>query len=221
MAKIKFGMIVTDGRGKLGGQVFSKNRSGSYIRTKVTPVNPQTTIQQAVRASFGAFSQAWSGLSASTILAWNEAVSSWSKTDIFGDLRNPTGKNLYVRLNQQLAVSLQASISTPPAKLEMVQGIVSAATVDATANTIDFTGIYAGGDANVMIFATPPLSAGTSYVKNKLRLIYPTLASSFSDLACYAAYETVFGTSPDASQNIKFGIKYVLPNGQVSPLQIL
>lgn len=46
MAKIKFGMMMTDARGKLGGQVFSKNRSGSYVRTKVTPVNPQTTTQQ-------------------------------------------------------------------------------------------------------------------------------------------------------------------------------
>lgn len=221
MAKIKFGMIVTDGRGKLGGQVFSKNRSGSYIRTKVTPVNPQTTVQQLVRASFGALSQAWSGLGANTIKQWNEAVSSWSKTDIFGDLRNPTGKNLYVRLNQQLSVSLQPGITTPPAKLEMVQGIVTQAIVDATANTINFTGIYSGGDANIMVFATPPLSAGTSYVKNQLRAIYPTLASSFDDAVCYSQYELKFGTSPDATQNIKFGIKYVLPNGQVSPLQIL
>ena len=42
MAKIKFGMMMTDASGKLGGQVFSKNRGGSYVRTKVTPTNPQT-----------------------------------------------------------------------------------------------------------------------------------------------------------------------------------
>jgi hypothetical protein len=54
MAKIKFGMMMTDARGKLGGHVFSKNRSGAYVRTKVTPVNGQTTAQTGVRAIFGA-----------------------------------------------------------------------------------------------------------------------------------------------------------------------
>src|SRR5690606_26146133 len=99
MAKIKFGMMMTDARGKLGGQVFSKNRGGSYIRTKVTPSNPRSSFQQAIRTLLSGFSQAWSSLTANQRSAWNGAVSNWSKTDIFGDIKNPTGKNLFVRLN--------------------------------------------------------------------------------------------------------------------------
>jgi len=120
MAKIKFGMMMTDARGKLGGQVFSKNRSGSYVRTKVTPINPQKPAQTAVRATFGAIAQAWSGLDQAQRDAWDGAVSNWQKTDIFGDVVNPTGKSLYQRLNTQLVASVQAQIGLPPAKLEMV-----------------------------------------------------------------------------------------------------
>ena len=62
MAKIKFGMMMTDASGKLGGQVFSKNRGGSYVRTKVTPTNPQSTAQMSIRGIFASISSRWSSL---------------------------------------------------------------------------------------------------------------------------------------------------------------
>lgn len=92
--KIKFGALVTDGRGKLGGHVASKNRSGNYLRTKVTPSNPQTAAQQATRAVLGSLSTAWSGLTLAQRNSFNSAVGDWSGTNIFGDIKNPTGKNL-------------------------------------------------------------------------------------------------------------------------------
>jgi hypothetical protein len=53
MAKINFGQTVNDARGKLGGTVFSKNKSGAYTRRKVTPANPRTVAQSRVRNFFG------------------------------------------------------------------------------------------------------------------------------------------------------------------------
>ena len=63
MARIKFGMMMTDARGKLGGQVFTKTRSGATVRTKVTPVNLKSSAQALVRNRFGSLSQGWRGLS--------------------------------------------------------------------------------------------------------------------------------------------------------------
>ena len=45
MAKVLFSALISDMRNKLNGSVFAKNRGGSYLRTKVTPVNPQTVAQ--------------------------------------------------------------------------------------------------------------------------------------------------------------------------------
>lgn len=56
------GFGAVDGRGKIGGHVASKNRSGAYARIKVTPVNPQTTFQQVARNLLTSLSQGWRAL---------------------------------------------------------------------------------------------------------------------------------------------------------------
>ena len=65
--KIKWGAMVVDGSGKLGGHVASKNRGGSYFRTKVTPTNPNSTSQAAVRSRLTALSQAFRALTIAQI----------------------------------------------------------------------------------------------------------------------------------------------------------
>ena len=220
MAKIKFGMMMTDARGKLGGQVFSKNRGGAYVRTKVTPTNPQTTFQTAVRSTFAAFSQAWSGLSDTLRSAWDGAVSNWSTTDVFGDLKNPTGKSLYLRLNQRAVNAGYASFTGVPAKAEMVEGIVTEVEVAIGATEINISDNYSGSGARLVISATPVLSDGTTYVKNRLRDIYNELGSNNNPNSLYSAYVARFGV-PSADDNIYFGIKYVLSSGQSSPVQTI
>ena len=209
---------MVDARGKLGGHVFSKNRSGSYLRTKVTPVNGQTTAQMGVRALFGAISQQWSGLTQAQRDAFDGAVEDWSRTDIFGDLKNPTGKNLYQRLNNQLQVAGLSAITAPPLKLEMPDAIVSDVNIDLTADTITLTGADASASTQVVVWATAPLSQGTKFVKNRLYQIDSFAGNVAVPGDLYTAYVAKFG-APLAGQNIHFGIKYVLATGQASPMQ--
>lgn len=220
MAKIKWGMIVADGRGKLGGQVFSKNRSGAYIRTKVTPTNPQTSAQTIVRQSFAVFSQAWSALTATLIASWNGAVKDWATTDVFGDIKNPTGKNLFLRLNQSATQAGYPSFTAVPAKLEMVEGVITSVVVNTTLDEINSLGYYEGVDARLVVSATPPVSNGTSYVKNRLRQFYNCLSDEYTGGEAFGLYTARFGR-PVVGQKIFFGFKYVLPNGQQSPVQII
>lgn len=220
MAKIKFGMMMTDARGKLGGQVFSKNRGGAYVRTKVTPTNPQTTFQTGVRTTFAAFSQAWSGLSDAVRSSWDGAVSSWATTDVFGDLKNPTGKSLYLRLNQRAVNAGYTSFSTVPAKAEMVEGIVTEVSVEITGAELSLLGAYAGADARIVLSGTSVLSDGTSYVKNRLRDFYTATGLGYDPASAYDAYVARFG-APTAGSNVYFGVKYVLASGQSSPVQIV
>ncbi|GAI27992.1 unnamed protein product, partial [marine sediment metagenome] len=56
MALVQYGGGVLDARGSIGGQVHSKNRFGSYIRARTTPVNPQTNRQDAVRVAVSSLS---------------------------------------------------------------------------------------------------------------------------------------------------------------------
>lgn len=220
MAKIKFGMMMTDARGKLGGQVFSKNNAGAYIRTKVTPTNPQSIAQATARALFGAISQAWSTLTASARAGWNNAVADWAKTDVFGDLKNPTGKNLFQRLNNQAQSAGLPAVLAVPAKLEMPSDVVSAVEIAVGAGTITTTDANADATTQIMLFATPVLTAGTKFVKNRLRNILNFAGNANVPADNYTAYVAKYG-APTAGDNVYVAVKYVLANGQASPLQIL
>lgn len=119
MSKIKWGAIVVDGRGKLGGHVFTKTRSGATMRTKVTPVNPQTSAQAAARSRLGNQSAAWRGMSEENRRGWNELALEVPKTNIFGDNYFPTGKNLFTGLNANLLLIGGSTIETPPSLVAM------------------------------------------------------------------------------------------------------
>jgi hypothetical protein len=215
MAKIKFGMMMTDARGKLGGQVFSKNRGGAYIRTKVTPSNPRTTDQQANRTLLGSLSQGWSALTSEQRLSWNNAVSAWAKTNIFGDIHNPSGKNLYVQLNKNIVAIGGAIIETAPEKVEM--GILGLESVVFAVGVGSVT-LNASGTASGFVLqcsATPPLTQGTTNAKNKFRVYYTIPFDDYDANDSYDNYVAKFG-AVTAGANIQFSFKLVADNGQQS-----
>lgn len=220
MAKIKFGMMMTDASGKLGGQVFSKNRGGSYVRTKVTPTNPQSTAQMSVRGIFASISSRWSSLTEAQRNSFNGFVSAYARTDIFGDLRNPSGKSLFQRLNQNLELSGQAQINSctspvevPFANVVAVSGVVSTSDLEVSYNG-DLTG------SKVVVWATPQMSQGTKFVKNQLRQLLVVAGADASEIDIYSAYVAKFGI-PVAGANITIGVRVINANGQASPLETL
>lgn len=217
--KAKFGLFMTDGRGKVGGHVVSKNRAGSYVRTKVTPVNPQSTAQLAVRNRLTSFSQSWSALTQEQRDAWNGSVSDYARTDIFGDLRNPTGFNLFQRLNNNLSIAGKAQINVPP--LPESVGVVSATALTAQdATTVESMSLTMAADVPVdtavKVFATAPQSAGKSFVKSEFRLIKVLAEAATTPVDLLADYQTKFGSTGQAGQKIFVKLEAINTNtGQV------
>lgn len=175
--KIKFGMMMTDGRGKLGGQVASKNRAGAYVRTKSIPSNPQSTPQSQVRSTFASISSLWRGLSDANRASWNEAVNNWTRTDVFGDLKTPSGFNLFMRLCTPLKNAFDDVIIQlyAPSPVELPALHTVSATVNSLAGTFSLaTSVSNDVDLSLYVYnvyATAPQSAGKSYVKNQYRLL--------------------------------------------------
>lgn len=193
--KMKFGAIVVDGRGKIGGHVASKNRGGAYLRTKVTPTNPNTTFQAAVRNRLTSFSQSFRSLTASQIAAWNSAVSDFAKTDIFGDIKQPSGINLFMKLNSNLAEVGVASISVPPlpSEVEPVITVTATATAGVPSLSVVFTPTPVPANTAFILRATAQQSAGVSNFSGKFRNIDVLDAASASPENALAAYTAKFG----------------------------
>ena len=194
--KVKFGALVTDGRGKIGGHVASKNRGGAYLRTKVTPVNPQTSYQATARARITDNSQDWRGLTQTERNAWNSAVSSWQKTDIFGDLKSPSGINLFVRLNSNITMAGGAAITTPPLPGTVVGPLTI--TLTSAAGTPAFSLAWTGGaipaDTAWVVRATPQVSAGKNFVKSLYRNLAVLPAADTTPTSLLTEYNARFGT---------------------------
>lgn len=203
--KAKFGSIVVAGSGKIGGHVAARNRAGAYIRTKVTPVNPQSAAQGLVRSRLASLASGWRSLTAAARLAWNSAVSDFAKTDVFGDLREPSGFNLYQRLNNNLLAIGSAAITVPPIPTAVDSFTsMSLAAEDATvAESLVITYAPAiAADHKVKVFATPPVSPGKSFVKSEYRLIDVIATADASPYEAISAYQAVFGSTGEVGQKI-------------------
>lgn len=218
--KIKFGAIVTDGRGKIGGHVASKNRSGAYMRTKVTPVNPNTTAQSKARNLLTSFSQMWRTLTDEQRKAWSGAVSDYAKTDIFGDIKKPTGLNLFIKVNTNLSnvemlpvLVPQPLVEAPASSLNQAVFSLGSGELTIEYNGYDFNGKY------VLIRATKPLSAGVSFVKSEFRVIGNGQVNA-GNIVLSNAYQNKFG-SPVNGDSIFVTSQFVLSSGvKTNPIQI-
>lgn len=207
--KMQFGAIVVAGSGKIGGHVASRNRGGAYLRTKVTPVNPSTTAQLNARARLTGRSQAWRGLAQTAREAWGAAVGLYSRTDIFGSLRNPSGFNLYQRINNNLLVVGAAVLTVPglPAAVLTTNIVSLVATAAGQLLALTTSAIVPAGTA-VKVFATAPQSPGVTFVKSEYRLITTLPAAAQVAQALGGVYTTKFGAFV-AGQKIFVRIEFI------------
>lgn len=218
--KIKFGSIVTDGRGKLGGHVYSKNKSGAYVRTNVIPSNPDTLAQRLVRQAFGRISQQWSALPAVNKQLWLDATKDWKNTDQFGDQKALTAKALYQGLNTQAEqAGFTGEIEKPMPKMDLELIALESAVINITDSSIVIVpNLTATADIRYQVFSTGPVGAGVISYKGKERLI--RAGDTTSSSGNFTNYVTRFGL-PEVGENIFIGVRSVGSNGQAGVLQMV
>lgn len=151
MAKIQYSALVSDIRGKMGGQVASGWKGISYLKNhNPSPRQPRTESQQNVRGYMSSLSAEWYDLTEPQQLLWNKYASLMDKP--------MTGQNAFIKLNLNLWRYLDSTfkITAPPptpGRPEAVAGM-SAASVDSTHNQVSWTAPYEG-DITVIIDYSP------------------------------------------------------------------
>lgn len=92
MANIKYGAIITEIKGKVGGSVFQSNKAGFTMKNK-----PKIAIDRAKARTFGdghqnlLFSSAiknWSQITEANRSSWSALVGTWQFNNKFGDVYN-------------------------------------------------------------------------------------------------------------------------------------
>ncbi len=207
MASIKFGNIVVDMKGKINGNVYSKNKGGAYSRVRVIPANPKSVDQMAVRASFTGFSQAWRGLTQPQRDSWNQSVGNFPRTNRIGDKHNLSGNALYNSLNRNLFDVGIAAIATAPTPASVTPVAVLTAVSDNSSNSVVITLTGAvPANTSIKVFASPTLSAGVNSVGTKLRQIASYPAATAAALTLTTDYIAKFGAVGAVGSKIFYSI---------------
>jgi hypothetical protein len=133
-------------------------------------------------------------------------------------LRNPSGKALFQKLNQNLAISGQSQLTSAPQPSEVPFAQVTTAAGDVSSDLfeVSYDGDCTG--SKIVVWATRPLSQGTSFVKNDLRQILSVAGDGGGDIDIKNAYVDKFGAF-NAGDNIVIGVRVINANGQASPLE--
>lgn len=197
------GIGFTEASGSLGGTTVGKGRQGTFGRVKVKPINPRTNKQISQQARFSSRSSAFRGLDQSEQDAWIAAAASgeWPQKTALAKTYNPTGAQLFNRVN---LVILQAGGSTtdvPPTKVALSQVLTGALTAAAgtPALSLTFTGTL-GSDERLLVYATGNTSAGVNRPgASDYRFL--TAYSSTSPANLLSAYQAVYG-NPVEGQKI-------------------
>lgn len=196
MAITRQGSVVGEVSGSVGGVVFSRNRGGNYVRTRVKPSNPSTEYQVAVRNALSTASGDWKDLTDAQRAAWKSWADSNPIRNRLGESIRLQGNAAFVELNARLIMLGTASVATPPI-------------VSAPDPLLTLTGSYdvGAGDFQVAYTATP-LAAGTklwvsgcllssasiNFVQNRLRHFFTSAAAAASPAAIESAFTARFGT---------------------------
>lgn len=173
--RIKFGSIVVDGRNKLGGHVYSKNRGGNYVRTNIVPTNPRSEGQMQARGRFAVASAGWKGLNDVQRLAWQQFSEATPYQDLFGDSKILSPNAAYVRSRVNGITAGLASLPTP---VEVSEGFVNdefklEAIASGQLLAVDFVvaDLSDFGNGKLLVYATPNFPPSQKYAGNKFRVI--------------------------------------------------
>ena len=221
MARVKFGAMMVDARGKLGGHVFTKARSGATVRTKVTPVNGQTVAQGIARNRLASLSQKWSTLTEAQRLAWNSLAASTGKTNVFGDTYFPSGKNLFVAINSNILLAGGAVKEDAPSTITMPAITYFDGTIELDLGNFALLTEVEGAiplGTTAVYLASAPSSPGVFNFSGKQRVFYTLSADANPDPKdVYNAYVAKFGAL-DLGKKVSVQVFFVTTStGQTTP----
>jgi hypothetical protein len=209
--------LISDARNKLGGDVFARNRAGLYVRVKVKPKNPKTSIQQSNRADFSGFTKNWRGLTAAQIAGWNALAASSTLTDTLGNNYQPSGLQLYISCNRNLNLIGAVPITNAPGSKPSFPSILAGSTIlrlIGGAYNVLLLGVTSAAFAlweNLQASMTPGLSNGMRFVGGSLYRNLGPAITTYSPNVAWLPDSRWPAKVPVPGQNVSAKVRLVDP----------
>jgi|ERR671922_504954 hypothetical protein len=190
MAKIKFGAVITDSRGHIGGHSFKWSRYGNIMLRTPQPTKTQSPFNTRVRSHFVQFSKSWwSELTPTQRDGWRSLAAANPRPNVWGDEFPITGLAYYLMLNTRLSLVDEPVLLDAPAD----QAVTSLATLSIAASApstlaLTFTASPTPADHRLYLFATPPLSPGITNFDGKYLFLGAAPLATSSPYAAGSLY---------------------------------
>lgn len=208
--KFKFGSIISDGSGKLGGQVYTKNRSGNIIKTKVTPFNPASSAQSFVRNNKALVVSAWQGLSDTDRSLWIKFSEFHPQKDRFGQIHYLSGYGIFTKCNM-VRLNLGYTLLYQPVELTPFDNweVLDIQSFSLNPSIWLFLRPSIAPDFIIQIYATPVLSPGVNYFHGQFRLIGVLGSGQSFPVNLYSLWFAKFGGILTTGYAIAFKIAII------------
>jgi len=187
MALVKFGGGIVGMSGSVAGNTFARNRSGSYVRARTKPVNPNSSRQVDARAAIIKLSEEWHDtLTPAERLAWKVYADAVAMTNKLGETIHLSGFNHFVRSNsiRQYCGDI-GQVDQGPAILTLADIDNTLLPAPQTDQTVDFTyddtAEWCDEDgAQMMIFCGSPMMASRNFFAGPWRYAIRIVGNSGS-----------------------------------------
>jgi hypothetical protein len=138
--------LVTAASGSIGGQTFSRNRFGMYVRARSVPVNPSTPLQVTTRSNLNNMVNRWSTvLDDDTRLGWKAYAGAVPILDKLGQTQYLTGQQWFLKCNLcRLAAGLSIK-DTAPLETTVASGTEITAELNPAQNKVSVSFITTQG----------------------------------------------------------------------------
>jgi len=209
MASVKYGVIITDIKGSVGGTTFKGSKSGPVIQNKITKAdavragriqNQDGSPRNALpNLNLSRNASAWRSLDPADRAAWVSAAPDFEFTNRYGDPYTPSGFQLYMSQNNTLLNIAEPAISTPAAAAS-IEPTPEFEQASVGSNVIGISmpaGIPAG--YTLQIYLSGPISPGRNFEPGLLKLV-DLKTGGGTTFGLDAKYVSVFGTIPATGQ---------------------
>lgn len=198
--------------GSIGGNTFSRNKGGLYVKRRAVPVNPTTTRQTAVRTVLSTLSTGWGALTATQQAQWKNWADLHPFQDALGSSFFLSGQQAYIALNARVLDLGGVAVATPPVTNDPASLITFAATPSASTVSCAFTTTPTAAGIGVEVWQTLPGSLGQNPNFAQARLCGRSAAAAASPAVINMAFPMLTGQTSNF-----FGATINLTTGQRSP----
>jgi hypothetical protein len=181
MARISFGALVSDVRGKVDGILFSRGPYGAFVKKKHSPVNKKSPLQSSKRNLLAICAKAFSNLlTPIQRLSWETLAARQSSVDVFGKDKTLSGRDLYIQfMSRTQSADQQFDVSAP---VDMFVPSLDSMSITAQASDqtirVSFAPLFPIGEIRLFIYSTGVLNPGVlSYSRRLSFLAYTSIAT--------------------------------------------